>query len=244
MLKIANWNLERVLPGQKRAERIKDVISKISADIWILTEAHRNVGPKHSNSVISTESQEGECWSSIWSQYPITSLMDFVSDQERCTAAKVIHPEYGNLIIYATVLPWVGSTWRGQSWQEGTAFISALEAYKNDWKKLQLAYPDAIHIIAGDFNQSLVDWHYYGSNKIRLKLEKAMKECNMMFITAGKNDPIARDSNPHACIDHICVSNSKVEKIYSTKRWPDENQPDKTLSDHFGVIVEIESKNV
>ena len=242
MLKIANWNLERILPGQERTERIKDVISKISADIWILTETHKNVGPNHSNSVISSESLEGECWSTIWSPYPITPLIDFVSDQERCSAAKVIHPKYGDLIIYATVLPWVGSTWRGQPWKEGIAFISALETYKNDWKKLQLAYPDAIHIVAGDFNQSLIDWHYYGSNLIRLKLEEAMKECNMTIITAGENDPVARDSKPHACIDHICVSNSKIEQIYSTKRWPNEAQPDKTLSDHFGVIVKIECK--
>ena len=139
----------------------------------------------------------------------------------------------------------MGSVWCGQPWLERTAFISALyTTYKNDWKKLQLSYPDAIHILAGDFNQNLVDWHYYGSKLILLKLEEVMKECNMTIVTAGENDPIARDSNPHACIHHICVSNSKVEKIYSTKRWPDENQPDNTLSDHFGVIVEIELKSV
>ena len=243
MLKIANWNLERILPKQSRIERINAAISKISADIWILTETHKDVGPEHFNSVISSESQEGECWSSIWSYFPIDPLIDFVSDQERCTAAKVAHPEYGDLIIYATVLPWVGSSWRGEPWQEGTAFISTLETYKNDWIKLQLAYPDAIHIVAGDFNQSLVEWHYYGSKLIRLKLEEVMKECNMTIVTAGENDPVARDSKPHASIDHICVSNSKIEQIYSTKCWPNKEKPDKTLSDHFGVMVEIESKS-
>ena len=125
MLKITNWNLERVSPVQERVERIRDVISKISTDIWILTETHKSVGPKHSNSVVSTESKEGECWSSIWSQYPITSLIDFVSDRQRCAAAKVIHPKYGDLIIYATVLPWVGSTWDGQPLEgRGSFYIS------------------------------------------------------------------------------------------------------------------------
>ena len=242
MLRIANWNLERILPSQQRVERINAVISNISSDIWILTETHKDIGPKQFNSVTSSESQEGECWSSIWSYFPIIPLIDFVSDKERCAAAKVIHPKYGDLIVYATVLPWVGSSWYGQSWGEGTAFISALETYQKDWKKLQLDYPDAIHIIAGDFNQSLVDWHYYGSKKIRLKLEKAIKECNMTIITEGKNDPVARDSKLHACIDHICVSSSKVEQIYSTNRWPDKDKPDKKLSDHFGIVVEIECK--
>ena len=242
MLSIANWNLERITPSQKRADRIKLEIAKISADVWILTETHKDVGPEYFTSVTSTASQEGECWSSIWSKFPITPLMEYVSDKERCTAAKVTHPEYGDLIVYATVLPWVGSTWRGQSWDMGTAFISALTTYRGDWEKLQSVYPNAIHIIAGDFNQSLVDWHYYGSKQIRSRLEQTMCECNMTIVTAGIHDPIARDSKPHACIDHICMSTSKIAQVYNTKRWSDRDNPDKSLSDHFGVIVEIDCK--
>ena len=242
MLKIANWNLERVLPKQKRFKRIEAVISDISADIWILTESHKNIGPKHSVRVTSFVSEEGLCWSSIWSRFPITPLIDFVSDKERCTAAKVIHPQYGNIIIYATVLPWVGSTWNDQPWQGGEAFISALEMYRHDWEQLQLAYPDAIHVVAGDFNQSLVDWHYYGSKKIRAKLEQAIEKYNMKIMTAGKYDPVARDSKTHACIDHICMTNSKIKQIRSTKRFPDQANPDKKLSDHFGIVVELEIK--
>ena len=139
MLKIANWNLERVLPEQSRTVHINKEISKIDADIWILTETHKDIGPKQFNSVISSESQEGECWSSIWSHFPIIPLIDFVSDKERCAAAKVIHPKYGDLIVYATVLPWVGSSWYNQAWEEGTAFILALDTYQEDWEKLQLA---------------------------------------------------------------------------------------------------------
>ena len=242
MLKIANWNLERVLPEQSRAMRISKEISKIDADIWILTEAHKNIGPKHFNSVTSSESENDECWAAIWSTFPIIPLMHFVSDTERCTAAKVIHPEYGDLIIYATVLPWVGSTWRGYAWNEGEAFIAALEIYKKDWRNLQLVYPDALHVVAGDFNQSLVDWHYYGSKLIRSKIEEAMRDCKMTIITAGDNDPIARDSKPQACIDHICVSTSQIKQICSTQRWPDQDKPDKKLSDHFGVVSTIDCR--
>jgi len=53
MLTIANWNLERVKPRQKRYEHIEAVISDISADIWILTESHNDVGPKDSSTVTS-----------------------------------------------------------------------------------------------------------------------------------------------------------------------------------------------
>ncbi len=242
MLKIANWNLERILPKQRRAERLKNEISKIEADILILTETHKNVGPEKFKSVTSIDREEGECWAAIWSTFPIAPLNDFVSDTERCTAAKVIHPQYGELIIYATVLPWVGSTWHNYTWNKGEAYMAALETYQKDWENLQLAYPDAMHIIVGDFNQSLVDFPYYGSKLIRSKLEEVIKECDMTIVTAGKNDPIARDSKPHACIDHICISTSKIKQITSTQRWPNKDKPDKKLSDHFGVIVEIECK--
>ena len=34
MLTIANWNLERVKPQQKRLERIESAMSEVVADIW------------------------------------------------------------------------------------------------------------------------------------------------------------------------------------------------------------------
>ena len=242
MITIVNWNLERVLPNQKRHERIEAVISELTADVWVFTESHKDVTPDKSISVTSTTSEDGHCWSSICSKFPITSLIDYVTDRDRCTAARVMHPVYGELIVYATVLPWVGSIWNGQAWQEGKAFISALDIYRRDWEQLQLSYPNAIHIVAGDFNQSLVDWHYYGSKKIRAKLEEVVEECNMKIVTAGINDPVARDSKPYACIDHICISTSRIEHIHATKRFPNESKPDKKLSDHFGIVVEIECK--
>ena len=107
---------------------------------------------------------------------------------------------------------------------------------------LQSVYPDAIHIIAGDFNQSLVDWYYYGSRKIRIKLEEVMEKCNMKILTEGKYDPIARDTRTHACIDHICITKSKIKQIISTKHFPAKDTLDKKLSDHFGIVVELELK--
>ena len=72
-------------------------------------------------------------------------------------------------------------------------------------------------------------------------LEKAIDASNMMIVTAGENDPVARDSSPYACIDHICISKQSGLDVYSTQRWPDLPKPDKRLSDHFGVVVELAS---
>ena len=246
MLKIANWNLERVTPGQARAKRIDVAMSEVVADIWVLTETHKDIVPMPFYSIMSEadpESKPGERWSAILSRYPLEPLGDFVSDKIRCVAGKLDHPQIGLVIVYALVLPWIGSEWRGVPSHDGAAFASALDIYQSEWERLQHAYPNALHIVAGDFNQSLVDFHYYGSKKNRLKLELALEESNLQAITSGPGDPVARDSYPHACIDHICISKKAVSNIISTMRFPDADKPDKRLSDHFGVVVELSYKS-
>ncbi len=243
MLNIANWNLERVTPSQTRAKRIDAAMLEIAADIWVLTETHKDIGPISFYSIMSEEpdyeSKSGERWSAILSRYPIELLSDFVSDKRRCVAGKLDHPLFGTVVVYALVLPWAGSQWRGIPSRGGAAFASALAAYQSDWEQLQEVYPKALHIVAGDFNQSLADWHYYGSMRNRSKLELALDESNLQAVTSGVGDPIARDSSPCACIDHICISKRAGESVISTERWPDTNKPDKRLSDHFGVLIKL-----
>ncbi len=246
MIKIANWNLERVITGQARAKRIDTAISEVAADLWILTETHKDIVPIPFYAVMSESDPElrvDDRWSVILSRYPIEPLGDFVSDKIRCVAGKLEHPQLGLVVVYALVLPWVGSQWQGIPSRDGVAFASALAAYQSDWERLQQAYPNALHIVAGDFNQSLVDFHYYGSKKNRLKLELALEESNLHATTSGAGDPVARDSYPHACIDHICISKKVVSNIISTMRFPDADKPDKRLSDHFGVVAKLSYKS-
>ena len=71
MLRIANWNLERVVPNQNRAATIRSAMSDIAADIWILTETHQQISPCEEFSSVTSEdpdreSKQGERWSAIW----------------------------------------------------------------------------------------------------------------------------------------------------------------------------------
>jgi hypothetical protein len=246
LIKIANWNLERVLPSQKRVSAICKEMTVVDADIWILTETHELFSPGEgflsaTSSVPDRESKPGECWAAVWSRFPLEPLPTFVADASRCAAARVMTPDFGDIIVYACVLPWGGSTWRGIPSADGAAFAAALELYSNDWERLRTDYPDAKLVVAGDFNQSLANWHYYGSRKQRGLLEKAISDSGMEVVTAGENDPIARDSAPCACIDHICISQFPGLHVGNTSRWPDTEKPDKRLSDHFGVVVEMEN---
>ena len=245
-MKVATWNLQRVLPLEHRASLIRKQIEIVDADIWILTETHELVSPGNAFSSVMCgkhdgESKPGEHWSGIWSRYPIMHLPSFVSDASRCTAALVTHPDFGEVTVYAMVLPWGGSSWGGVESAGGAAFSAALAAYAEDWKGLRKSFPNALHVVAGDFNQDLAPYHYYGSKIQRERLEAALSAARMTALTAGANDPIERDAGDrHACIDHICVSDSAVPRVVTTMRWPEAGKPDSHLSDHFGVAVEFQ----
>ena len=41
------------------------------------------------------------------------------------------------IIVYGTVLPWIGSSWGKFPASKGEAFAAALEVQKQDWTRLQ-----------------------------------------------------------------------------------------------------------
>jgi endonuclease/exonuclease/phosphatase family metal-dependent hydrolase len=67
-----------------------------------------------------------------------------------------------------------------------------------------------------------------------------MDEDGLRILTSYESDPISRDSPGYACIDHICVGQGQKLKLAKTERWPDASKPDKKLSDHFGVWVDLD----
>jgi hypothetical protein len=218
-------------------------MAKADADIWILTETHKELSPGIGFSgVFSGEpdqsSKAGERWVGIWSRHRPEPLDDFVSDGARCAAARISIPNIRDIIVFGCVLPWVGSAWRDTGSEQG-AFDAALELYREDWRRLRSANPNAVFVAAGDFNQDLASRHYYGSKRQRLLLESALETVGLAALTGGDGDPIARDSPPCACIDHICISLEPTLAVARTTKWPDLPAPDKQISDHFGVAVEF-----
>lgn len=244
-VKIANWNLERVNPSQGRSLVMSEYFAAIDADVWFLTETHRHIEPSKEffscfSGTPDRASREGERWVGIWSRWLIERLDSYTSDSARCAVGRIADSPFGELILFGTVLPWTNE-WRGIPGADGQAFEAALALQKGDWLRLIQHFPNATLIVAGDFNQDLAAWHYYGSRKKRALLESALAECNLIALTSGLDDPIARDSPPMACIDHICISASSDWVLDSTTRWPDVPKPEASLSDHFGVSVEVSS---
>lgn len=244
MLTVTNWNLARAKPGTPRGDRVAAQLAISAADIYFLTESHKGLAPVagfhpvHSAQPGPSHSPD-ERFSSIWtrSDWQLECLNSSISDPERCAAARVSHPEFGGILLYCCVLPWKGDRWAGNESKGGVAFAGALELYRKDWRELKRLHPDDIFLLAGDFNQSLVDRHFYASAHQQELLEETLAQEDFIALTAYENDPVSRDSFPQACIDHICINADSKPQVQSCERWPTGAKPDKSLSDHFGITV-------
>ena len=243
-MKLATWNVARPVPSAaRRRTLVIDQIRLVAADVWVLTETHDSVVPGSEFGAVSTRGSDRhgdpcERWSTIWSRFPIEPLSP-TSDPIRAVAARVVPPAGPPLIVYGTVLPWLGSRWRSYSAADGLAFAQALEAQAADWRTLRESNPDHDLVVAGDFNQDLAHTHYYGSRANRRRLLLALDGAGLVALTAGDGDPIRRDSSPRACIDHVCISKSTRWLLNRGSRWPNLPKPDRRMSDHFGVAVEF-----
>ncbi len=243
-MKFATWNLARPVPSfRRRHALIADQIIRVAADIWVLTETHASITPGSGFGSASTTGTDrpgdpDERWATIWSRFPIEPL-SLTSDPVRAVAVRIVPPTGAPLIVYATVLPWLGSPWRHFPAADGKAFAEALQAQALDWRALRESNLDHDVIVAGDFNQDLAETHYYGSRANRHGLLLALEGAGLVALTADGNDPVRRGSSPYACVDHICISTSARWQARGLRRWPDVPKPDRRLSDHFGIDVEF-----
>lgn len=248
MLKIATWNVMKATSDKRLAEIQKYVLEQ-QADVWVFTEVSKALIDRLNFKCSYTSSEgcddgtpKGHYWTAICSDHCLESLP--VSDPKR-TAAVRVHPDNEvSFVVFGTVLPWFRDKWCGYESAGGFAFKAALDVQAGDWKCLREKYPDDEFFVAGDFNQDLVDQspRYYGSMTNCNALENALKANALVALTGGKNDPVRRDSNPYACIDHICGRFDSKWDVRKTTRWPREAKPQRWLSDHFGVAAELVRK--
>ena len=241
-MKIATWNL--ALPvSDRRRQVMRQHTDNVNADVWVLTETHDGFSPgAEYDPHPSAERRDGQHgdkhrWVTIWSKNKPEPLK--TSDDKRTAAARITPKSGAPFVVYGTVLPWVGSAWRSHPSAKGVAFREALAVQAADWMKIRRDYPEDELFVLGDFNQDLVSPRYYGSNANRAALEAALEKAGLIALTAGDGDPIRRHSAPCACIDHICVRSDSKWCAQPGERWPDVPAPERWLSDHFGVSVEL-----
>ena len=244
MIKIATWNLKKSAPGSPTASRQLEHIAKQDADIWIFTESHESLapGPNYHSAAQSSQSSDnpdGYRWVSVWTRGTTVERLT-TSDPDRTACALIKLTDTTDVLVYGTVLPWLGSTWRTYPAKDGEAFLASLATQESDLRSFATQHSNAIVCYGGDFNQDLNNKHYYGSARTKDALDTTLKHLGLTCRTCDPTDPVTkRTSGEHANIDHICLS----KKIAGdANAWPDNHSMLKGLSDHFGIAVTILSQ--
>jgi endonuclease/exonuclease/phosphatase family metal-dependent hydrolase len=127
-----------------------------------------------------------------------------------------IETPLGNLLVYGTIIGIHGN--RRESFKEDLAHqLSDFERYAGN----NLC-------IAGDFNMSFCD-NYYFTDHGRTAMNQSFESNELVNLT----------SHLPEAIDHICISKTFLgdAAVDKTTEW----NKDKTLSDHKGVSIEIQS---
>lgn len=242
-MRLATWNVER-LPSRPRRARVLEAIAAVDADVWVLTETDDRLSPGPDFAVVASgppdrPGRDDERWVTIASRFPIVPVGP-LSDPARSAAALVRPPGRTPLVVFGGVLPWRGSAWRGSGGV--AAYLAALEAQRDDWGRLQGEHPDAELVVAGDLNQDLSDRHYYWSAAAKEALREALASVGLVALTADPGDPVRAVAPARASIDHLCVPAGSVWAAARCSVWPAAPAPDRTMSDHYGVVADILSR--
>jgi hypothetical protein len=247
-LKIATWNLEQPPKlGYKKADRQEHELLLRNADIAVLTETRDidssflNCGWVKATSSKSQQLKNYHRWVSVNSRFHLSKVLHDFETKWTCSL-RIQLPSMQNVVVLGTVLPWLGG--RGRIGWNQERVVEEIHKQVAIWQKLKLDFPSDILCIAGDFNQVLTagmsnevdEYEALTSNSLIYGNLKALK---LQCLTSGENDPVAcQTSGKKSTIDHVCIS-GEIRNI-KTSCWPNTQEPDKTLSDHFGIIAEFD----
>jgi len=230
--------------SRPRATRLQDHMRAIEADVWVLTETHPHVALDSTHRLAASSSPASdrsgdERWVTIWVRMDLDATSCPTTDLERTACARWSSIHGATWYVYGTVLPW-HSDKRRQPIAGELPFIAALKEQESDWASIRDTDPKARLLVAGDFNQDLLDeGHYYGSRSRRRALQAALDRTGLTCVTGGTTDPVARQISGHASVDHVCIPRDSSITVTGMTVWPSTEQLRRGLSDHFGVTVSL-----
>lgn len=242
-MRLATWNLARPAPAGIRTTRLCTHMAAIAADVWVLTETHRDVSPgsgfrlaAHSES--APDRPADERWTAIWVRDEIEATQTATHDAERTACVKMTTRSGQSLFVYGTVLPWL--TDDRHSHRKGSdAFIEALAEQEADWLHIRRSEPDAGLCVTGDLNQDLLPTgHVYGSRAGRSALRSALLNAGLTCVTGEASDPLVSLGKGLASVDHICVGGIPLPNT-PPQVWPTHDELGSRLTDHHGVAVDL-----
>ena len=233
MMKIATWNVER-LKHQSSLDKIISVIEAVQADILVLTETDERIKPNYRYSFHTSKLHDAPTDYHMPGRYKDYAVADVYAATENRVSIYTNYPcvgqhktydrytalcteletEAGNLLVYGTIIGIIGN--RDESFKQD------LLQQVGDFERLS-KWGDIC--VCGDFNCSFAD-NYYFTNFGRETLRESFMRNKIALLTGSRQE----------CIDHIAISRNFIGAgDITVSEW----NLDKSLSDHKGIVAEI-----
>ena len=239
VLRVVNWNVEWATPRSERSPEILRRIGEQRPEIVCLTETDYLLLCGFGGYAISARPYWGQSVVNnrrkvlLWSLQPWTDVDDSGSDTlpPGRYLAGVTETSVGRVRVIGVCIPWSHSRTKRfagdrQAWQDHEDYLDGLAS-------LLARSPTRRAIIVGDFNQPIAQRSNVPAD-LRAKLRCAIPPY-MTIATAGLGYRGKR------AIDHIVLGADLVaESLGVISNLRDDGKP---LSDHFGIVANISSRN-
>ncbi len=239
-MRIGTWNLDRCPSStSEKGQEVAARLDELKADLWLLTEVHRDWDPRGGTFVVSRprsfDPDAPKRWAGIETSLPLTAIpsQGGHAGEEGLVLARV-EVDGRDVLVACSVLPWRGAEeyWSGLPDGHIAQFDSVLQHHV---ERIQTERREDEPLIwGGDFNQALQRPVYGGTVEGMVALQSAFESLGLVVLTAD-----AEHRNGHMrSIDHLAVSRHFTAGPAETHRlsWSD----GRDLSDHAAYTADVE----
>lgn len=219
MFRVGTWNLDG-----RWDDRCEAAMSKVSADVWLLTEVPSTAVPPGYRPYWSKAPQvAGRHWSAVLVRDTARVIARWDGDLHPASAAAVV----GGFVFCASVLPW-RSCGRDEPW-EGTTTAEKTAAAT---RRLADSLPRGATVWGGTWCHGFHGPERSGSVEGRVHLREAVEKLDLKVVT---------EESPHrlvglSSIDHVAVP---AQASVKTVRRVEMKAARRHLSDHDAYVVDV-----
>lgn len=231
-MRIATWNIER-FKHKNKLDMILKACNDANADILVLTETDGHVVPGHrfcyqttslkgveipilyKGEMVPVRYADSENRVSIFTRY--RCMKEHTTFNSYTALCVELATEFGNLLVYGTIMGVFGN--------REASFLPDLERQMEDLRRLTAEGQNVC--VIGDYNLSFID-NYYHTILGRQTVQNCFGSSGISILTTERPQ----------CIDHIAISDSFMlgHRVTEINEW----NYDKGLSDHKGIVVQID----
>ncbi|MGY1833181.1 endonuclease/exonuclease/phosphatase family protein [Geodermatophilus sp. SYSU D01180] len=238
-LRVGTWNLDRCPPSSSdKGQEVAAWLDAQKADIWLLTEVHRDWDPRGGNFAVSParsfDPDRPRRWAGIETTLPLTELTaerDHPGDEGLVLAR--VDVDGTSVLVASSVLPWksAGKYWFELPDGQVEQFAFVLDRHVS---RIEDAREDGEYVIwGGDFNQPLTPPFESTTKAGAQALREAFDGLGLITLTERSEHRIGGLYS----IDHLAVSRGLEDgdAVMHLPTWPDGRK----LSDHAAYTADV-----